>query len=139
MTSNHVKRLITFFIVRLRSMVIVIFVASWVMPSSVVGLLRYWVVACPSMSIRSDLEGSHPLLIFLCIWRERNGRHFEDVEMPMRRLNNYFLDFVIFFGLRGDTESSCIVYRFFGICVLNKGSLAHSLPLHLGFAPCGLL
>jgi hypothetical protein len=62
---------------------------SWVMPRSVLNLLTCW---WKSGSSRSATTWKMvPICIFLCIWRERNLRCFENVESSIEEVLELFL------------------------------------------------
>jgi hypothetical protein len=61
-----------------------------------------------------------PLCVMWGIWRGRNARHFEDVEMPVLELCRNVLNICYLYGSRSYPESCyvCIVFNFLLLCFL---------------------
>ena len=93
------------------SMVFGLFGVSWVMPQLVVGLLacglgrfgRHWI---------GNIWRIIPHCLMWCLWKERNGRCFEDIKRSVPDLNLFFfrtlLDWLSV--LRNQSFSSLLVF-----------------------------
>ena len=83
------------------SMVFTLFGIHWVMPKTVVDLLACWQGKL-GRHRNSAIWTAVPHCLMWCIWRERNNRHFEDLERSVADLKLFFLetllDWVTVFG-----------------------------------------
>jgi hypothetical protein len=72
------------------SMVFSIFADTWVMPEGVLELLACWSGQQGNISAK-EVWRIVPLCVMWIIWRERNGRCFEDQERSMEELKKLFI------------------------------------------------
>ena len=101
------------------SMVFTLFGIHWVMAKKVVDLLAYWQGKL-GRHRNSTIWMAVPHCLMWCIWRERNNRHFEDLERSVADLKLFFLktllDWVTVFAfvlfLRSMVSWTSIVYAF---------------------------
>ena len=70
-------------------MIFGLFGVCWVMPMSVVGLFACWQGRF-GRHRNGDIWKVVPLCLMWCIWKERNGRCFEDIERSMPNLKLLF-------------------------------------------------
>ena len=70
-------------------MIFGLFGVFWVMPMSVVGLFACW-QGHFGRHRNGDIWKVVPLCLMWCIWKERNGRCFEDIERSMPNLKLLF-------------------------------------------------
>ena len=99
------------------SMVFTLFGIHWVMPKTVVELLACW----------QGKFGRHrnfaiwmamPHCLMLCIWRERNNRHFEDLERLVANLKLFFLKTLLDWVTVSGFRSFSSVHDFMDFCTL---------------------
>ena len=99
------------------SMVFTLFGIHWVMPKTVVDLLACWQGKL-GRHWNSAIWMAVPHCLMCCIWRERNNRHFEDLERSVADLKLFFLktllDWVTVFGFRSVSS----VHGFIDFCTL---------------------
>jgi hypothetical protein len=59
-----------------------LFGAEWVMPKQFIDLLNSWdsLVGCSTIK---EVWWLIPMRLMWCLWSERNGQHFEDIETSM--------------------------------------------------------
>jgi hypothetical protein len=69
--------------------VFVLFGVQWVMPETVLDLFSSWQGSCGSRRTKMVWRVV-PHCVFWCIWRERNTRHFEDIETSIPELKSRF-------------------------------------------------
>ena len=70
-------------------MIFGLFGVCWVMPMSVVGLFACWQGRF-GRHRNGDIWKVVPLCLMWCIWKERNGTCFEDIERSMPNLKLLF-------------------------------------------------
>jgi hypothetical protein len=68
------------------SYILTLFGVEWVMPRMVLELLT------SGYGPAKEVWRLVPLCLMWCIWRERNARHFEDVEISMVELRKRLLN-----------------------------------------------
>jgi hypothetical protein len=71
------------------NMVFVLFGVQWVMPETVLDLFSSWQGSCGSRRTKMVWRVV-PHCVFWCIWRERNARHFEDINTSIPKLKSRF-------------------------------------------------
>jgi len=108
-------------------MVFGLFGVSWVMPSSVVGLLACWQGHFGRLRNGVIWKIVPPCLMW-CIWKERNNRCFEDSEraMPNYKLL-FFRTLLEWFSVWRNHSFSLLDFIDFVIFVLDLFSLVYSL------------
>jgi hypothetical protein len=76
-----------------------LFGVEWVMPRRVLDLFSSWAIRWVVVKL-SKFGSRLPLCVMWGLWRERNVRHFEDVEMPVLELRRNMLNTTnyLFFG-----------------------------------------
>jgi hypothetical protein len=77
------------------SYILILFGVEWVMPRTVLELLKSWGAAMGSGQA-TEAWRLAPLCLLWCIWRERNARLFEDVETSMVELRKRLIDTLYF-------------------------------------------
>jgi len=73
------------------SYILTLFGVEWVMPRMVLELLTSWGASFGYGSAK-EVWRLVPLCLMWCIWRERNVRHFEDIETLMVELRKRLLN-----------------------------------------------
>ena len=100
------------------SMVFTLFGIHWVMLKTVVDLLACWQGKL-GRHRNSAIWMIVPHCLMWCIWRERNNRHFEDLERSIADLKLFFLktllDWVTVFGFRSFSS----IHGFMDFCTFG--------------------
>ena len=99
------------------SMVFGLFGVSWVMPSSVLGLLECW-QGCFGKHRNFPIWRAVPHCLLWSLWRERNGRSFENCERSYVEIKFFFLH-TLFDWVDGWGIHSCLSFLdFLELCSL---------------------
>ena len=107
-------------VLELWNMVFGLFGVYWAMPLSIVGLFACWQGRFGHHR-NGDIWMVVPHCLLWCIWKERNSRCFEDIELSMPDISSYFSELYWTCSLCGGTILFLLfwIYLIFVIFVLD--------------------